>query len=272
MFRKFQVVVLSFLLLLLPSIVTVSFGASQGSSISASTIGVMTSAGVVSATPMSTQKCDDCFAGYVDTSSSGGVTAVSAKFKVPTLSCTSTTAISIFLVGIDGFSSTDFGYASVHADCYNGVASYGAYWADYNSNQAVATSWTPSAGNVIALSVSFSSGKFKFTLKDLTTKQTTTATSPATGAALTSAECVTDTVKNSMGTILPLSDFGKLSFTKCMAEINSVKAGIGGFSSPVVLTKYICYDSTGTSILAEPGALSKTNHENFHVTWVASGP
>jgi hypothetical protein len=213
-------------------------------------------------------KCEDCWAGYAVNASSGSISSVIAKVRIPSLNCTEISTASTFFVGLDGFTSSDFAYSEVYALCAAGSAVFGAEWYDSITEKSGMSSWVPKAGDVVLLSVIESKGSFHFNLSDISTNQTTIGSSNATGAGLTSAECATG-----MAPGFPLSDFGKVHFSACDAEIDEMKEGIGAFVANATLDKFVCYNSNGTLILAKPSALEpKSKLNSFSVLFKESGP
>jgi hypothetical protein len=204
-------------------------------------------------------KCDDCAAGYGVENSSGGLTRVHARVKVPSLTCTSQTAVSFFMVGIDGESSSDFAWASVYGYCQSGSPGYHAEWGDYNSGTSGTASWNPKAGDIVSLSVRESkNGNFVFTIKDGT--NVFTGTGSDAGATNSYATCFTD-----MQSGYPAVDFGTVHFHGC--KVNGTPVG----SAPGTLIEWICYNSSGTQVLAKPTALSASG-ASFGVRFRNAGP
>jgi len=256
------VVLIAFsVLLALPSIVLLPANASKDSV--APAVGSLASANV---SPLATQKCPDCWAGW-GVQKAGLVTAIYANVKVPALTCTATDTESLFGVALDGFSLNDFAYAAVLAFCSSGSPQYGIQIVNLATGLNVLAKWAPSSGDKVSLRVVESAGIFKITAKDVTSTKTFSKSAAASGAKLNAGECITD-----MFGATPLTNFGEVNFSGCDATVNGVKKAIGSFGTAAKLVKYVCYDSTSTTLLAQPSVLSTTNHANFHVTWKASGP
>ncbi|MCI4348193.1 MAG: G1 family endopeptidase [Thermoplasmata archaeon] len=212
-----------------------------------------------------TLKCKDCWAGYGVVNSSGHVSAVSATVTVPKVTCKSSPdTLAYYEVGLDGLSSTkDTAIAFVYSFCASGILYQDAGYYATSLGSTIRGFFAVSAGTKVTLSVAYHAGNFTFIAATSTINRTATAS--AAGAALVSAECVTN-----MGGTYGLAHFGPVHFGDCSARINHVWADIGKFGTAATLTKYVCYNSTGTSVLARTGML--VHHTDFTVKFVKSGP
>ncbi|MFI5422048.1 MAG: hypothetical protein ACHQ1H_13870, partial [Nitrososphaerales archaeon] len=117
---------------------------------------------------------------------------------------------------------------------------------------------------------------FSFTLEDLSTGQTTGGAGTVVAPLLNSGACVVDRGTTTTGKLLPLanfstisigSDYSKVSNT-CYATVGSSHP-IGSFSSPLIVTKWVMYNSGMKRIVALPGALS-TDKSSFKDVWKAA--
>jgi Peptidase A4 family len=192
------------------------------------------------------------------------VTAVSASWIEPTLTCKSATSIAVFWVGIDGMvsSAPSVEQTGTIGECVGGVASYGAWWEVYPVNSIqVISSITVTPGDHFTASVTYSSATSKFAMKitDTTTGATFTKKMAYSSAARETAECIAERPSGSSG-LYPLANFGKATFTDCKATISGTSAGIGTFATVYEITM-----ATTVHSLAVPGALKSST--TFTVTW-----
>jgi hypothetical protein len=223
-----------------------------------------------SSSPPLLVKCRDCWAGFGVNTTSGLVTSVNAKVKVPTVTCTQKEAFSFFMVALDGYPG-DLAYSEVYVACLNSSAIYGGYYFDSITTTGAGTTWAPRPGDIVYLSVSASGNKtgdeFKYVIDDLNTTKRTSSGQPSPGAGLYAASCVT----NMMGGY-PAVNFGIVKFMTCNADVGGTVKSIGyHFTTLHTLRKFISYNSNETVILALPSQLSVTSPK-FTVTFKASGP
>jgi Peptidase A4 family len=192
------------------------------------------------------------------------VTKISASWVEPSLSCSSTTALAVFWVGIDGLGTSSVEQVGTIAQCYEGAASYGAWWEIYPLNAIqIISKIAVAPGDHFTASVTYSAAAVKFTMKitDTTTGVSFSKTHAYTPAARETAECIAERPSGSSG-LYPLADFGKVKFTSCEATISGTHAGIGTFSS----VYRINMKQSGVT-LASTGTL--TSSKTFTVTWKA---
>jgi hypothetical protein len=216
------------------------------------------------------QKCDDCFSGYSLTSQGAKITSASVSLKVPSVTCPSSSSGSLqantFLVGLDGVQITDDYEAAALTVLCNPGDTTPYYGLSYTMGVSAFGSapWSPSAGDVVSMTVKASSTSVSVALKDLTSKESFSVSSSYKGAALNAAECVLGTAG------LPQVSYGVAHFTSCKATVGGKTGAINAFSSSGTLTEWTSYDSTGTYVLAQPSAISSSG--SFTVTWKAAGP
>ncbi len=124
--------------------------------------------------------------------------------------------------------------------------------------------FTVHPGDSINSTLVSSTNKVTFTLSDLTLQETVSRTISAAGFAPNGAACLME----------PFGNTAKFSVTPgtCTATVNGATGGIGTFSSPNILYRFIllnAFDGTTvqalTSFLASDGA-------TFLVTWISSSP
>jgi hypothetical protein len=167
------------------------------------------------------------WSGYAVDSTSDSVTAVSGSWTVPTVTG-SGTSYSLTWVGIDGFATHVVEQTGVAENLVNGVAKYSAWYEMYPS-APVTIGLTVHAGDPISASVKYVNGKFDLTIEDLNDpsgKNTFTVAKTATNVPRASAEWVQEDPLASYTQVLPLSNFGSVSFTNAQATIKGVTGAI----------------------------------------------
>ncbi|MGA2621259.1 MAG: G1 family glutamic endopeptidase [Thermoguttaceae bacterium] len=158
---------------------------------------------------------------------SGSVTAVNGTWKVPTATAngSTSTAYSSVWVGIDGYSSSSVEQIGTDSDIVNGQAQYYVWYEMYPSASENVTGMTISAGDTINASVTYltsgaHAGQFQLTITDASkTNDTFTIYQTASSAARSSAEWVVEAPSSTSG-VLPLANFGSVTFTNATATIN----------------------------------------------------
>jgi hypothetical protein len=214
------------------------------------------------ATGGTTSYSSDNWAGYGAVGTSGTVTAASASWVEPTLTCTSTQAAVVFWVGIDGMVSTAPSVEQIGTlgECVGGVASYLAWWEIYPANDIQPiTKVTVTPGDHFTASVTYSSSEFVMKITDKTTGVSATKKMAYPSAERQTAECIAERPAGTGG-LFPLPNFGKVTFTNCMATISGTHAGIGTFATVYKITM-----ATTVHNLAVPSKL--TASKTFTVTW-----
>jgi hypothetical protein len=167
------------------------------------------------------------WSGYAVTTNPGAVSAVSGSWVVPAASGAGT-GYSSDWVGIDGFGSSSVEQIGTEQDVINGRTQYYAWYEMYPSG-AVAIPMAVHPGDTVSAAVTYGSGAFTLTITDTPVggvAQTFTTTQADPGAARSSAEWVVEAPSSSYG-ILPLANFGTVSFTGARATINGATGSIG---------------------------------------------
>jgi hypothetical protein len=205
------------------------------------------------------------WAGYGAIGANRTVTMVSGSWIEPTVSsCGSALSAAAFWVGIDGMVSYAPSVEQVGtiAECYSGAVYYYAWWEIYplNSIQPI-SKITLSPGDHVTASVTYSSTTKEFAMKirDITTGVTFTKDKAYGAAHRATAECIAERPSTSSG-LVPLPDFGKVTFSSCTATIAGTTGGIGSFASVWEITM-----ASSVHNLAVPSAL--TSSTKFSVTW-----
>ncbi|HYK92878.1 MAG TPA: G1 family glutamic endopeptidase [Thermoplasmata archaeon] len=217
------------------------------------------------------------WAGWAVTGAKGSVTDVKGSWTVPTVTGCSASShtYSSFWVGIDGYSSPSVEQTGTDSDCNGAAAQYYAWYEFYPKPSHVITALKISPGDVVSAEVSFAAGKFTTKISDTTTGHSFT-TSASVKAQRTSAEWIAE-APSSISGILPLADFGTVSFgldntgisSTDTATVSSVTSGIGNFTSAVSINMVGIHNSS--LVKAATSALS-TDQTSFSVTWKAAGP
>jgi hypothetical protein len=210
--------------------------------------------------------------GYAVSSSAGVVTSVSGTWIVPkdAESTCPTTAwhSSSTWVGIDGLSSNTVEQIGTSSQCYEGSVQYFAWYEFYPSASVVISSVPVSPGNKITASVTYSSGLFTVSIKDVTTGGTFSTSVSVPGATESSAEWIIESPFGAIGE-LPLVHFSTVKFTSASATIGGTTGSIGSFANVYSLT--MVDFPAGTPTKATVTALSSSGSA-FSVKWVSAGP
>ncbi len=198
------------------------------------------------------------WAGYASAGNAGTFTSVSASWTEPAVTCTATDTFASFWAGLDGDGTNTVEQTGTEADCDAGAATYQG-WFEMFPAAPVFYDNPVEPGDAMSASVAADGGgAFTLTLTDSTQgwNQTTNQTSDT--AQLGSAEVITEAPSD--GTVLPLSNFGTVSFTDATADNTAI-----GNENPSALTMASANDVTE----ATPSALTGGNA--FVVTWDSSG-
>lgn len=184
-------------------------------------------------------------------------TSVSASWIEPKATCNGTKYAS-FWVGLDGFNSNSVEQTGTDSDCSGSTPRYYG-WYEMFPAFPVNFSNTVHAGDHFTASVTFSgTSTYTLVLKDVTAGWTHTVTKNQSGLARSSAEVITEAPSSSSG-VLPLADFGTVSYTAAKAN--------GTLMSSQSPTKIIMVDSSG---LDKDSTSTITSAGNFSNTWLRS--
>jgi hypothetical protein len=202
------------------------------------------------------------WSGYADTGS--GFSTVTGSWTEPGVSCTSTTSLAAFWVGIDGYSSSSVEQGGTLIECYRGAAYYYTWWEMYPTNAIQVVGSTLHAGDSITASVVRSGTSYTLKVTDSSrSADSFSTTQTCSGCANSSAEWIAEAPSGSSG-VYPLSDFR--SWTELGA---TVKAGsTSGVISSFTDDELTMINSSGAT-KALPGALNSSGN-GFGVTWERS--
>jgi hypothetical protein len=200
------------------------------------------------------------WAGYSSAGNPGTFTSVSASWTQPAVTCTATDTFSSFWVGLDGDGTDSVEQTGTEADCNGGAAVYQG-WFEMFPQAPVFYDNPVQPGDAMSASVvANGGGAFTLTLTDSTQGWTQTTDQTSNIAQLGSAEVIAEAPSDGTGAVLPLSNFGTVSFTNATADNTAL-----GNENPGALMMVSADDVTK----ATPSAL--TGGTAFTVTWDSSG-
>jgi len=191
------------------------------------------------------------WSGYAGTT--GTYTSVSASWTQPAGTCSSGDQYAAFWVGIDGYSSSTVEQTGSEVDCVGRTAEYYA-WYEMYPGPSENYSNTVKAGDHFTATVTY--------IDDTTegwshTTDASLTSTPARSSAevIVEAPCCTNS-----GGILPLTDFGTMSFSGSTANGSAI-GNAGG------LTEIIMVDNEGRD---KDTISALSGGESFSATWVRS--
>lgn len=204
------------------------------------------------------------WSGYADDNTgSHTYSTVTGHWTEPSVSCTSTTALAVFWVGIDGFTSGSVEQDGTLAECSGGTAFYFTWWEMYprNSIQVVGQSLAP--GDSITASVVRSGTSYTLKVTDSShTANSFTTTQQCSNCKNSSAEWIAEAPSGSGG-IFPLPNFGTWSLSSA-----TVTSGTSGVISSFPDDELTMVNSSG-AVKAQPSALNSGGN-GFSVAWKRS--
>jgi hypothetical protein len=205
------------------------------------------------------------WSGYADTGSNTYST-ITGSWTEPKATCTSTTSLAAFWVGIDGYSSDSVEQDGTLIECISGTPSYFTWWEMYPSNDIQVVGETLKPGDKISASVVKTGTKYALKVTDSTTPAnsfSTTQTCSATKCVDSSAEWIAEAPSGSSG-VYPLSNFGSWTLSSATVKGGSKSGTISSFTDDEITM----VDSGGATE-AKPGALNGSGN-SFKVTWKKS--
>ena len=201
---------------------------------------------------MRTNSTSTNWSGYAVTGSR--FTSVSASWTQPTANC-SGTAYSSFWVGLDGDTSNTVEQTGTDADCSGSTPQYYA-WYEMYPKFPVNLRGTVRPGDHLSASVTTDgSGRFTLTITDSTQGWTNTTNARLKSAKLASAEVIAE-APSSSGGVLPLANFGTVSFSGAKAN-GSLLTSSTPHLDPITM-------QSGSTVKAQPGSIS---NGAFSVAW-----
>jgi hypothetical protein len=192
------------------------------------------------------------WSGYAVTGSR--FTSVSASWTEPSVTC-SGTAYSSFWVGLDGDTSNTVEQTGTDADCSGSTPQYYA-WYEMYPKFPVNLKGTVRPGDKLNATVTTNgSGSFTLTISDTTQGWTNTTNARLKSAKLASAEVIAE-APSSSGGVLPLANFGTVSFSNAKAN-GALLTSSTPHIDPITM-------QSGSTVKAQPSNISSGN---FSVTW-----
>jgi hypothetical protein len=199
------------------------------------------------------------WSGYAGTT--GTYTSVSASWTEPTGTCSRGDQYSSFWVGLDGYNSSSVEQTGSEVDCVGRTAEYYAWYEMYPS-ASVTYSNTVRPGDHFNASVTYQgNNSFSLYIADTTQGWSHTTVKSLAGAPRSSAEVIIEApCCTASGGILPLTDFGTMSFTGSDANGGAI-GNAGG------VTQIIMVDNRG---LDKDTISSLSGGTSFSATWLRS--
>jgi hypothetical protein len=231
------------------------------------------------------------WAGYAITGANGSVTEVTGSWTVPNVTCSAApTGYSAFWVGIDGFTSSTVEQIGTDSDCVslNGrqtdTPTYYAWYEFYpQGSYLVEFPHSVQPGDLITASVKYAgqtsnprhggtADQFTATITDVTQlNETFSVTASVNGAGMSSAEWIAEAPCCGKGNaVLPLSDFGYVSYSSAGATVSGTTAAIKA-STANLQTITMVGAKSSTLIKAQPSTPPGSDG-SFGVTWLNAGP
>jgi hypothetical protein len=231
------------------------------------------------------------WSGYAVTNSTvGAVTDVKGSWVVPTATCPAgSNGYSSFWVGIDGFSSNTVEQTGTDSDCVSlngktGTPTYYAWFEFYPAGGYLIgfpRAITPGDQMTAEVKYAGTSGgprgrpsgpQFTITITDVSKNESYSFTQSVSGAQQTSAEWIAEApcceTVNGKQAVLPLADFGLMSFSNGTATVKGTTGSIASFGSADQEITMI--GEFNTSLLkAQPSGVSGGG---FSDQWFATGP
>jgi hypothetical protein len=208
-------------------------------------------------------------------------TSVTGTWQVPVTKCDGSTASAAFWVGLGGSSdaATGLEQTGTGADCSNGTARYYA-WYEILPAASVEVPLKVKPGDQITTSVNVNGTTVLVQIKNRTRKTSFTKTLTVAAPDLSSAEWIAEAPSacNSVGRcqVLPLANFGMVTFTRAAAIATSHPGTINDPAWANIAVTLVpdtstqLFTSRGSSTAgATPGALS-ADGRSFGVSWVAN--
>ncbi len=205
-----------------------------------------------------TQDQSTNWSGYADDNTGGNTyTSLSGTWTQPTATCTGTTSLAVWWVGIDGFSSNSVEQDGTGVECSGGTPIYFSWWEMFPTNAIQVVSESLRPGDHIVSTVTKSGTSYTLTVTDSTrsgvgfsTRQTCST------CANSSAEWIAEAPSGSSG-VEPLTQFS--TWTVSAAKVNT------GVISSFPDDELTMVDNSGL-VKAQPGALN-AGGTGFSVTW-----
>lgn len=193
------------------------------------------------------------WAGYAATSTK--YTSVTSTWREPSASCSSATTYASFWTGLDGFNSGSVEQTGTLVECSGGTPHQFAWYEMYPAAPVYFSNTTVAGDTMVSRVTATSSGAFTLYLADTTRGWSHTINKSNSSLARSSAEVIAEAPSSSSG-VLPLANFGTVTFTSSM-----VNGGTLGASGPQSITMVT---SSGTVKCSVSGISGGTS---FSATW-----
>ena len=195
------------------------------------------------------------WSGYAGTT--GTYTSVSASWTQPTGKCSRGDQYAAFWVGLDGYNSNSVEQTGSDVDCIGRTAHYYA-WYEMYPNPSVTYSNTVRAGDHFNASVTYEgNNSYSLFIADTTQGWSHTTVQSLSGAPRSSAEVIVEAPCCTFsGGILPLTDFGTMSFTG--SDANGSAIGNAGGVTEIIMVDNAGRDKDSISSLSGGTSLSAT--------------
>lgn len=205
------------------------------------------------------------WSGYADNNTKGNTyTSITANWTEPTGTCTGTTTLAVFWVGIDGFSSNSVEQDGTLIECSRGTPFYFTWWEMFPTNSIQTVGTTVRPGDSISASVVRSGTSYTLKVTDSSRSGDSFTTTQSCGnCANSSAEWIAEAPSNSSG-VLPLTDFHSWTASGATVKSGSTSGVISTFADD----ELTMVDNSGL-VKAQPGALNSSGN-GFTVTWERS--
>jgi Peptidase A4 family len=193
------------------------------------------------------------WSGYAVTG--GTYQTVTASWVQPSVSC-SGTAYSSFWVGIDGDTSNTVEQTGTEADCNGSTPVYSSWYEMYPKFPVNFPDPVSPNDHFTGTVTTDGRGMFTLTLRNTTKGWTETTSQRLKKARLASAEVIAE-APSSSGGVLPLANFGTVSFSGSTVNGATLTSSTAGIDPITMVT------SSGT-VKAQPSSIS---NGSFSVTW-----
>lgn len=224
------------------------------------TPGSASGAATPGASPATTTSPSENWAGY---SATGGTfTSVSASWTVPRVGTTTDPAADATWVGIGGVQSTDLIQAGTDAIVESGQVTYAA-WIETLPRAAQNVPLSVTGGDKVTASITQqSSGEWQITIKNLTSGKSYQNTVQY-NSTLSSAEWIEESPSAGRRNLLPIDDFGSVSFSNCVTRVDGNQRTIAQVhGEPISMEVASGQELAQTSILGSDGqsfTVTRTN-------------
>lgn len=183
-------------------------------------------------------------------------TSVTSTWVEPSASCGSSTTYAAFWTGLDGYASNSVEQDGTLVECSGGSPHQFSWYEMYPAAPVYFNNTLTAGDTIVSRVTSTSTGAFTLYLADTTRGWSHTISQTNSSLARSSAEVIAEAPSSSSG-VLPLANFGTVTFNSC-----DVNGGTLAASSPTAITMVTNSGTTKASV--SPISSSGTS---FSVTW-----